>query len=359
MTVPRIHLPEDQALLLCTRQDFNNEHSQALHLLSQKAFDWKWLLKTAVDNNIAPLIFTNLKNAGVELPPEVEVSFKKEHINNILRKKETRKLLHQVLVCVSNWRMEHNIPIRTMLVKGTAFGILIYDKPWYTRSGDIDLIFDLPASQVPGEARKHLIDRLFILSKSPDQFRPILEYDFYIHHDININGLLPINADRIWQNAETIQLEGIGTLVMSPEDSLISAAVACFRRRYFFLKSLLDISECTRHLPNLNWQRVVEIARSDKVDAIVFTGLWLAKQCLDAQTPAWVFKELQVSALQKKIIQLLASYLLAHFSFEHLTRVSNIDDHPLSAALLLTYLSLKPSQSIRKMTRDLKGILHG
>jgi hypothetical protein len=356
----RLLLLEDQALLLCTRQDFTNDHVQALRLLDPKALNWDRVLRTALQNRIAPLVHTNLVKAGVELPPDVAVSFKKEYIENILRKKEARNLLNQVLICISEWQAEYQIPLRLMLVKGAALNVLIYAEPWYTRSGDIDLIFDLPASSVPEPALRQLINRIYaITSSSSSSLHSALEYDFYIHHDLNLNGVLPIDADRIWRNAGSIQLGGHCLLVMSPEDTLVSAAVACCRRHYFFLKSLLDLAECTRHLKNLNWDRVIEIAHSDSVNLVLYTGLWLSRECLDAQIPTWVFPELKISSFQEAMIQRFVSYMLAHFSFAYLTKVYDEYKHTLTVAHLLTYLTLQPVHSIRKITRSLESVLHG
>ena len=300
-----------------------------------------------------------LKKACITLPQNVMLNFKKDYIENVIRKKEARNLLNEALKSIAAWRRDHRIPIRMMLVKGAALNLLIYSEPWYTRSADIDLLFDLPAASLPEEARSTLIDRLESLNVNISRFHTHLEYDFNIHHDLTINGILPINVDRIWREARSSHLDGHDLWVMSPEDNLIACAIACCRRRYFYLKPLLDLSECIRHFESHDWKKVIENAHSDRVAGILYAGLWLAKVCLDAPTPDWVLQELRVPGLQKELIKGMSLFLLAHFSLAHLTQVWDESAHHLTAALGFTFITYKPSQFVRRFHRSVDSALHG
>ena len=237
--MPRLLRIEDQVLLICAHQDFTKEYIHALQNIIEIEVDWNLVLQTALKNHIGPLVFGNLQKANIVLPPTVELNFKKDYIDNILRKKEAHRLLTRTLASISEWQKQFSLEVRLMLVKGAAYNILIYSKPWYTRSADIDLLFDLPAACIPEEARTHLVNSLEMLNAMDNTFRTHLEYDFYMHHDITIDGLLPLDPERIWRDASPIQIDGKNLFVMSPEDNLIVAAIACCRRRYYYLKPLL------------------------------------------------------------------------------------------------------------------------
>jgi hypothetical protein len=87
--------------------------------------------------------------------------------------------------------------------------------------------------------------------------------------------------------------------------------------------------------------------------------LWLATKCLDAPTPEWVFSELKLPSWQKSLIQCMSAYMLAHFSLAHLTQIWDETKHPLTAALIFTYLTYQPDQSLRQLGRRLESVLHG
>jgi len=357
--MPRLRRTEDQALLICAHQDFTPDYAEALRRLSQQtSLDWTVLVDTAVKNRIGPLVHVNLEKAGLDLPPAVAVRLKKEYIDNLLRVKEARRRLEQALTNLQAWQAKYGIPLRLMLIKGAALNALVYNRPWYTRSYDIDLVLDILASDIPDKPRRQLLTTLMDINRTPSPYITHLEFDFYAHHDMTINGLLAVDVPEVWRHARPLGLGGHSLLIMSPEDILITATVACCRKRYFCLKPLMDLSECTRHLEGLDWDRAVEKALAYQANGIAYAALWLANELLDARTPAWVFSALKVARLQKFLIQRMANFLLKKFSLAHLAILGNGTDRPLSVAILFTYLTYRPSQLPRKIGLILKNVAH-
>jgi hypothetical protein len=356
--MPRLRLSEDQALLLCAHQDFTPQYAEALLRLSQQtSLDWSALVDTAVQNRVSPLVHVNLQKAGLDLPEAEAVRLKKEYIDNLLRVKEARHRLEQALADLHAWQAKYDIPLRIMLIKGAALNSLVYSKPWFTRSFDIDLVLDIPASDIPHQPRRQLLNTLMEINHTPSPYFTHLEFDFYAHHDMTMNGLLAVDVSDVWRHARPLDLDGNSLLVMSPEDILITAITACCRKRYFCLKPLMDLAECTRHLEGLDWGRVVEKALACRANGIAYAALWLANMLLDACTPEWVFPALQVARLQMFLIQRMAYFLLEHFSLAHLTTVGDGTNRPLSAAILFTYLTYRPAQLKRKIRLNLKSAL--
>jgi hypothetical protein len=69
------------------------------------------------------------------------------------------------------------------------------------------------------------------------------EYDFFEHHDVTMNGVLPVDFQAIWQEAVAVDYRGERTLVMRTEDLLLAVCINACRKRFFRLKSLFDIAE--------------------------------------------------------------------------------------------------------------------
>ncbi len=357
--MPRLLLSEDQALFYCAHQDFTPAYVEALTKLSrQTSLDWKIFFDTAVKNRIGPLVHVNLKKAGIDLPAAVAVGLKKEYIDNLIRVKEARRRLEHALVNLDAWQAQYGISLRLMLIKGAALNTLIYTKSWYTRSYDIDLVLDIPSYQIPDHARRQLLNTLMDINHTPSPYYTHLEFDFYAHHDMTMNGQLAVDVPEIWRQARQLSLDGHSLLIMSPEDTLITATIACCRKRYFCLKPLLDLAECTRHLEGLDWDRVVEKALTYQANGIAYAALWLANELLEAQTPEWVFGALNVVRLKRFLIQRMADFLLKNFSLAHLTTVGDGTNRPLSAAILFTYLTYRSSQLSRKISLNLKSVAH-
>jgi hypothetical protein len=357
--MPRLLLSEDQALLICAHQDFTPDYAEALRRLSQQtSLDWTVLVDTAVKNRIGPLVHVNLEKAVLGLPPDVVVRLKKEYIDNLLRVKEARRRLEQALTNLQAWQAEYGIPLRLMLIKGAALNALVYNRPWYTRSHDIDLVIDILEADIPDNPRRQLLKTLEGINHTPSPYFTHLEFDFYAHHDMTMNGLLGVDVPEVWRHARPLGLDGHSLLIMSPEDILITATVACCRKRYFCLKPLMDLAECTRHLDGLDWSRVVEKALACQANGIAYTALWLANKLLDARTPEWVFSALKVARLHRFLIQRMAYFLLKYFSLAHLTKLGDGTHHPLSASLLFTYLTYNPAQLSRRIGMDMKSVFH-
>jgi len=85
-------------------------------------------------------------------------------------------------------------------------------------------------------------------------YRSGIECDLPGHHDVDMNGVLPVRFDRIWEAARAVDFHGQEAFVMAPEDLLLSLCINSCRKRYFRLKHLFDIAE-TVHRLDLDWNR--------------------------------------------------------------------------------------------------------
>ena len=218
-----------------------------------------------------------------------------------------------------------------MLLKGAALDLLVYAEPWVTVSRDTDLLVrPLPGFQAGPEERE-LRSALY---------REGIECDLNRHHDVDMNGVLPIPFARIWQDARPIDFRGQAAWVMSPEDLLISLCINSCRKRFRRLKGLFDIAETVRRM-DLDWHGVAEKARAYRCGGIVLSALFataetvgLPERCrlADLETLDWRLSPGR-QALLRKLVRGFAERASAALAGDTGARSAGI-------SVLLPYVSL-------------------
>jgi hypothetical protein len=336
--------PEYQLLYIATRQDFQEGHKAAVRDIARSnELDWGLVYETAAQHGVAPLIFANViskDGEALHIPADITHKFELNAYSQVIEKKKAAQRLKESLTFFSKQGID------VMLAKGIALEQLVYDQPWFTAAQDIDLIL-----------RRRLEDI------SPEELHDIqhtmhnsgIEYDFYTHHDLNINGALPVDFDRIWDDAPPAALYEEQVYLMAPEDLLISVCINSCRKRFFRLKSMCDIAETVRKFSNLDWGLLAEKAISYDCTPIIYTALQVTDQTLGCPVPDGVVSMLKVNRTRKwlldRTIKLLAEHVaLSSYPFSGAT----LAGRQLNLAIILPYLNYHGYQIWRKL-REIKA----
>lgn len=293
---------EDHVLFAAARQDFRDEHRRAVEALSP--VDWEEVAAVAESHGVAPIVGANLKLESLQ----------RAFFENVLIKAQEAERLAQGIARL------REAGYQVMLLKGTALDLLVYREPWVTASKDADLL--LRPERRLAEDEKAVRRSLY---------RSGIECDVLRHHDLDMNGVLPVRYDRIWAAARRVEYHGQEAFVMANEDLLISLCINSCRKRFFRLKHLFDIAESARRL-ELDWERLAARAREDRCEAIVFTALYVTRETLGCEMP-----DLELPRLQKLLIHRLAA--------RHLRRGSLASSPP----AWLPYASYRPAQALRSL----------
>jgi hypothetical protein len=295
--------PEDRVLLACTRQNFQEEHQQAVLEISRKhSLSWETIFSKAEKHGVAPLLYINLcqsKGLDVSIPEPIVNRYRLYAMRNTVRKEQRVQRTFQALEYFNAQSID------VMLIKGGALDLLVYDHAMLITSNDIDFVLKRRREELlPAQIQQIMND----LHGSG------IEYDFYSHHDMTINGALPVDFERIWREARQIDYRGQPVWVMSPEDMLISLCINSCRKRYFRLKSLLDISETLRKTDALRWDTVVEKSRLYDCNNIVYTALLVSDQTLGCRLPPGALHSLGVNPARAAVIQSIVKFLIRYSS---------------------------------------------
>jgi hypothetical protein len=252
--------PPDRILCLCARQELLPAHREEVAALARRdSIPWEEVRVTAERHGVAPIIGVNLARCGdgLGIPAETAGRFEMALFENAAFKEGEAERLAAGLVRLAE------VGFDALLLKSTALELEVYDGPWVTVSRDIDLVLRLRPGRERGPEEKAVRRKLY---------RSGIECDLDDHHDVTMNGVLPVSFERIWADARPVRYRGAEAWVMSPEDLLISLCVNAARKRFFRLKGLFDIAETARRLP-LDWNRLADRVRGFRCGGIVRTAL--------------------------------------------------------------------------------------
>jgi Uncharacterised nucleotidyltransferase len=323
---------EDRILFACARQELLPRHRRTVEgLAAGGTVDWEGLAATAERHGVAPIVGANLLRcdaAGLGIPAETARRLETAAFENALRKELDAERLATGLTLLREAGLE------AMLLKGTALDLLVYEEPWVTASRDIDLLLrPLPHWQ-PGEEEKRVRRSLY---------RSGIECDLGQHHDMDMNGVLPVSFESVWKDARPVRFRGIEAWVMGPEDLLISLCINSCRKRFLRLKGLFDIAESVRRLAGLDWDRLAERARSYRCEGIVYAALFITASTVGCDLPEGVLDRLGVNSLRARLLRLLAASALRSTSLTEIGPGGAVG--PRGTSLVLPYASFRWRQA--------------
>ena len=326
---------EDQLLADLTRSDFDEPDRENIQdLCRQNPIDWKSIYRTARLHGVAPLVYRNLAQltpSDLGMQNGSAERFRRSFARNLATRRMFRKGLWQIL----GFFNQRDVDV--MVIKGASVDLLDNASGPYTVSQDIDLIIRAHKEDLP-------MDTLAQLKAFSDGFP--LEYDFYGHHDVDMNGVLPIDWVRIWADAIPVKYKERNFYVMSQEDALISACINARRKRYFNLKALCAIDVRLRDGAAYQWDEFAEKSRNYEVKDIVYTALLVAAQVMHSPVPTDLAGRLAPS---RAVLLELLSKRISFSSLSSLYDGTEIASRKVGASLLLPYASYRANQVWRKL----------
>ena len=289
---------EDRLLLLCARQDFTSGHRQAAgEICRGGAIRWDRLLATAESHGVLPIVGANLRRCDVRdvpLPEEVAGRLELALLENAALKERDADRLAAALAAL------REVELEALLLKGTALDLLVYDEPWVAMSRDIDLsLRPIGPGWEKGKGREKEVRW--------DLYCHGVECDLEGHHDITLNGVLPLDFARIWRDARPVSFRGQAAWVMSPEDLLVSLGVNACRKHFFRLKSLFDLAETLRRGGPFDPVRLAAIVREGRCGAVVVAALLAARELLGASPSPELLAGLGVSRPRAGLLRRLVA----------------------------------------------------
>lgn len=286
--------PEIELLLICARARLDAAQSKRIPDLVSRPFDWDYLMQLADRHGLQPLLHWHLNAVCPEAVPELQrqhlrSAFQRVSALNILLTHELKKLL--ALFAAKN--------VQAVPYKGPALAVQLYGNVALRQFSDLDILVHprdvllardlllaagyLPLPPLTEGQQAVLLRTQCNLPFTRESKRMIVE----LHWTVSApNFARPFETDDFWARLVDGELEGTKIKLPAPEDLLLALCIHGSKHLWERLAWIADIAGLIESQPSLNWNGLVHRALVTGSERMLFLGLRLAGELLNANVPA-------------------------------------------------------------------------
>jgi hypothetical protein len=291
-------------------------NAQPLNNLSY--LEWDVLLRSAIKQGIAALLYQRVKNLD-SIPKDILATLSKAYYTNLLRNFSYYQELSEII------KQLHDNEIEVIVLKGAYLAKTVYESDALRFIGDMDLMVkpaDLSKTQnlllqLGYKQKKHNLTDF----KKQGAFNIDLHWNFHF----TPNTPFKINPEMLWQAAQSCTIGNIKALSLSPEDLLFHVCShAAYANNFGSMRFLYDIQKTIAHY-EIDWNLLFKRASEWKAEKVVYLALYIAKDCLAAEVPDKVLNEfkpkdfnLELVTTTKEIISFNINYQLSSINLTNL-----------------------------------------
>jgi len=314
-TLNHSNRPEDELLLCCARTDANPQIVGRIRDLISSEIDWDYFFKLSRRHSLVPLAYVQLnRHASALLPAEVLQLLKRHYQENAARNLLlTAELCHLIKLFAASGI--EAIPFKGPLLALFAYGDLslrrFIDLDIMVRKADVLQARELLLAQGFDLAKSLNLDQQQLLLRTQhnmqftrDEGKLIVELHWEVASHLFASS---VQADELWQDLTTAELNEIVVKTLSADDLLFSLCVHGSRHLWQRLAWICDVAELIKH-QKLNWRALLERAAKTDNERMFFLGLYLAEDLLGASLPA----DLKQRCLSDERLVALARNVVEH-----------------------------------------------
>jgi hypothetical protein len=293
--------PEDELLLCATRAHFDPDAAPLLRSVLRRELDWNRAIETAESHGLLPLLFRQIEDLCADSVPAAAV----ESLQRRYREHSLRMLL---LTCelIKLLRLFHTEGIAAVPYKGPALSALLYGDHALRQSDDLDMM--IPVQEI--WRATELLESQGFRPCPPVKREQIAAYsrtecDIVFAHDkpgllIDLHwALVPpyhgfsFQAAQLWDRLESMDLLGEKIDQLSLESHLMALCLHGSKHLWARLGWVCDITALLHSGRPLDWERVLCRAQTWRSERVLFLGLLLAHDLLDADLPPEVLSRIR------------------------------------------------------------------
>lgn len=309
-TIPRPHGAwgiEVEILLACARTRLDENQVQRIRMLLRDGPNWERLFRLASFHRLMPLLYWHLNAAASDLVSD--------EMLNVLRTwfiREATQALRQTADLLEVLRLLGDGDVFAVPYKGPALAALIYNNLALRRSCDLDILVgrrDVPRARQllegagfrpPYPASR--AGREFLLRNRCSEIF-VRESGCVVElHWAFTDGHLafPLELEQLRPRLQMRSLGGSQVPTFAAEDLLLVLCVHGAKHCWDRLEWLCGVSELTRN-EKIAWPEAIGRATELRVEKMLFLGLLLAHDLLEAPVPAQL---LETARSRREVIQL-------------------------------------------------------
>jgi hypothetical protein len=276
--------------------------------------NWDLFYKIARRHSLLPLAYRRLKEtAGAAIPVGELQKLKLAYEQNAAR----NLILTNELVQMTQALDEKGV--QSIAYKGPALSVLAYGDIALRRFVDLDLMVRRENVQQAAEvlatrgyhpAKSLTSDQEALLLQTQHNLQFVSDSRVVVELHWQVSSHLfasSVTAEELWNNLETIRVNGFPVKSFSTEDLLFSLCVHGSRHLWERLAWIADVAHVLQVRPEIDWAALVARAQIANAERMFLLGLYLASDLLHSQLPDAISKKIS----QDKVIVQLANVIKA------------------------------------------------
>lgn len=292
-----IDRPENELLLCCARTEPTPAVTDRLRELTRTDVDWNYLCLLARRHSITPLLWLQLERHAPDLvPPDFLAKLKLHYQQNSARNTILAAELCRIVELLASEGVE------ALPYKGPALALFAYGNLALRRFVDLDVIVRksdvlrardlliadgyMPTKSLTTAQQELLLRTQHNLQFARDNNRLLLELHWEVAPHLFASS---VQENELWQNLETIVINGTQMKTLSAGDLLFSLCVHGSRHLWERLGWICDIAELIARR-ELNWPALQQRAAAADSERMFLLGLHLARKLLQTELPPEIQK---------------------------------------------------------------------
>lgn len=304
--------PEIEVLLCCASTRIESEKVERLKATLKQDIDWAKLMQMATRHKVMPLLYWNLNaNCPEAVPKHILTKLRADFFAN------TRHslFLSGELVRLLNLFQAQGIP--AVCFKGPVLAASVYGNLSLRQFSDLDILIrerDIEKAKqlFLSEGYRMKIERIevteeqeatFVRSQSIHKLVREAAYPFINEQKEVVAELhwaimpkyfsFPIDSEALWHELEQVSIAGNAVPSLSPENTLLMLVGHGTKDCWTQLARICDVAELIRSHPQLNWVKLMQMAKALGGERMLFVGLMLAHKLLGTTFPEDVWQKMQ------------------------------------------------------------------
>jgi hypothetical protein len=299
--------PEIELLLCCARTQIDPMTVERIKVLLQQDIDWTYFIQTSARHGVMPFLYWSLNATCPELVPKPILS---ELRNFFHTNAQHNLLLTQELLRLLNLFQEHAIP--AIPFKGPVLAVSAYGNLALRQFCDLDILVhernglrskEMLVSQgyrFDDDGKTLSVERQWGIVQLDVQWR-ITRKEFGFNLD----------SEGLWKRRKSISVGGTTVFTLSTEDLLLLLCVHGSKHLWERLAWICDIAELVRVHQDIDWEKVIERASRAGTKRMLFLGLFLSWDLLEANLPEKILQRIQADPVVKSLAAQLSERMFA------------------------------------------------
>jgi len=284
---------EHELLLCCVRPSKDAKTTKRLKILLETGIDWEYLIQTATNHGVMPLLYQTLsENCAKAVPEMTFTNLQEKFCANVGHNLALTSELLKILELLS----AHDIP--AIPFKGPVLSAAAYGNLSQRQFSDLDLLVQKCNFQ---KAKDLLVSQGYRLAtQTPWETIPwehhLISSDNAYNIDVH-QELLPkhfhcnLNFDSLWKCLEPVTLAGTIVQKFASEVELLILCLNGAKECWRSLSRICDVAALIHANPDLNWDFLIDESTKFGCKRAVFLGLLLVRNLLEITLPESVLQK--------------------------------------------------------------------